>query len=141
MIAPGLCICGRRLPNIGKLCPVCAEAKRVVRRAQPVKVPRRGVREPEPGRYPKHLEWIASLPCAVPDCLRRCVAAHVRMAGTGGGTALKPQDVWAAPLCSPFGHHEEQHSIGHRAFDAKYGVDLRALAQRLAALSPYLPRS
>jgi hypothetical protein len=31
----------------------------------------------------------------------------------------------------------EQHQLGHSAFDAKYGIDLRAEALRLAALSPH----
>jgi len=53
---------------------------------------------------------------------------------TGGGMGLKPPDKFTAPLCAD--HHREQHQIGHRAFDAKYGLDLRALAEELSAMSP-----
>jgi hypothetical protein len=59
------------------------------------------------------------------------------MAGTGGGMGMKPADRWSVPLCGGT-HHPEQHLIGHEAFDAKHGVDLRAIAVELAGQSPYL---
>ena len=49
---------------------------------------------------------------------------------------LKPPDRYTAPAC--YQHHYEQHQIGHRAFDAKYAIDMRAIADQLAKLSPYL---
>lgn len=49
---------------------------------------------------------------------------------------LKPPDRYTAPCCAQ--HHMEQHAIGHRAFDAKYRIDMRAIAEKLAELSPYL---
>ena len=49
---------------------------------------------------------------------------------------MKPPDRWTVPLCHD--HHHEQHQIGHAAFDAKYGVDLRALAEELSGLSPFI---
>lgn len=97
---------------------------------------KRQVRRPSKTRCPAHLEWIRSLPCAVPGCATvPCEAAHVRQ-GTGGGMGLKPPDRFSAPLCRE--HHREQHQIGHRAFDQKYGVSLLALAGELAAQSPHL---
>lgn len=55
---------------------------------------------------------------------------------TGAGTSLKPADRWCVSLCAA--HHMEQHRIGHKKFDALYGVSLRALAETLAARSPFL---
>lgn len=94
----------------------------------------------KPGRCLAHLNWIRSLPCTVGA--RRCGsithAHHVRV-GSGGGTAKKPADEWAVPLC-PF-HHNEGHTVGWSTFEAKYHVNLREVAISWAALSPYLPRS
>lgn len=55
---------------------------------------------------------------------------------TGGGTGLKPPDRWCVPLCHD--HHLEQHRIGHAAFDKAHMIDLRALAEELASLSPFI---
>lgn len=90
---------------------------------------------PDPNKNSPHLEWIRSLQCSVSGCLGRSEAAHVRM-NTGGGVGKKPGPQWAISLCHA--HHLEQHSIGHREFDAKYGLNSRALAEQLAALSPHL---
>jgi hypothetical protein len=49
---------------------------------------------------------------------------------------MKPSDRWCVPLCHP--HHVEGHQTGWRTFEAKRQVDLRWLAQELAALSPHL---
>ncbi len=49
---------------------------------------------------------------------------------------LKPPDRFTAPLC--WEHHHEQHCIGHTAFDKRHSIDLRAIAEKLAELSPYL---
>lgn len=58
--------------------------------------------------------------------------------GTDGGTGLKPSDSWAVPLC--FTHHAEIND-GARTFEKNHGVDLRALAEKLAALSPFLTKA
>ena len=60
--------------------------------------------------------------------------AHVRC-GTDGGKALKPSDRWTLSLCRC--HHAEQHHIGERAFEKRYGLDLLALAQEFARRSPH----
>jgi hypothetical protein len=49
---------------------------------------------------------------------------------------LKPADRWAVPLCGV--HHAGGHRTGWITFEAKYNVDLRWLAQELAAMSPHL---
>lgn len=88
---------------------------------------------------PEHLVWVRTLPCAVPSCLSRedSQACHVRQ-NTGAGMGMKPGDAWAVPMCGC--HHREQHQIGHAAFDAKYGINLRKLAEELVQLSPFRRR-
>jgi hypothetical protein len=85
----------------------------------------------------RHLAWLRSLPCAVPGCRTFLPpeAHHVR-SGATAGLALKPLAQDAVPLC--LGHHEEGHRIGWRSFEARYGLDLGALAKLLAVLSPWL---
>lgn len=125
------CSCGRPIYAVlGKRCPVC-QAKH---RARKPRIPKPIKHDPK--RNPRHLAWIRTLPCAVPGCLLKAQAAHVRAPGTGGGMGMKPPDLWCVGLCAA--HHREQHLIGHRAFDAKYGINLRAIAEELARLSPYL---
>jgi hypothetical protein len=33
-------------------------------------------------------------------------------------------------------HHHEQHQIGQRAFEAKYGIDMKEIARELGAHGP-----
>jgi hypothetical protein len=73
-------------------------------------------------------DFIRSLPCAVPGCLRRDIeAAHVvtrKMGGCGGDKTN------LVPLCGP--HHREEE--GHLdEFNAKHGTNLRACAAHLWA--------
>jgi hypothetical protein len=65
-------------------------------------------------------------------------AHHVRLGNTGGGMGKKPADKWAVPLCGD--HHGELHQGGQRTFEAKYRLDLKALADSLAAESPHIAR-
>jgi hypothetical protein len=60
--------------------------------------------------------------------------AHVRTR-TNGGLSLKPSDRWVISLCA--GHHQEQHAIGERAFECRYGLDLRAIAEEFTRRSPH----
>jgi hypothetical protein len=55
--------------------------------------------------------------------------------GTDGGQALKPSDKWTVSLCRE--HHAEQHRIGEAAFEARYAIDLIALATQFALRSPH----
>lgn len=132
-----LCACGRTIFGIGRQCRACREQRQALR----AEVPRKTadpVRGPDENRHPEHLEWIRGRLCAIKFCPGKSQAAHVRL-NTGGGMGLKPDDRWAIPLCQE--HHLEQHRIGHQAFDAKYGIDSRTLAERYAAQSPYLEKA
>lgn len=128
--------CGGRLYEIGRLCSRCTIGKQ---KDRPTRLKRPRLRRAD-ARNPEHLAWIRSLPCAIRDgtSCTGSQAAHVRM-NTGGGMGMKPPDRWTVPLCHE--HHHEQHQIGHAAFDAKYGVDLRALAEELSGRSPFITNS
>ena len=103
-----------------------------------VRLPRRlerGERRRDERSCPAHRAWIRRHHCCVPGCLNRDIeCAHVR-SGTDGGTALKPSDRWCISLCSQ--HHREQHSIGERAFERRYGIDLYELAMQFRRRSPH----
>lgn len=124
-------------------CTQCADDQRQ-RRA--VRIEARGprvaeaVRDPDPGENKKHLAWIRRQFCAVhgPDCRGPIEAHHVRRETDGGGSLL-PSDRWAIPLCH-FHHLEDGHRHGWVTFEQKHGIDLRALAVRLAAASPHIKR-
>lgn len=82
--------------------------------------------------FPRHRRYVRSFVCAVPGCGMPSVCCHLRTAANSG-MGLKPQDGNCVPLCN--GHHAEQE--GRIAtFQRKYGVDLWALAERLAQTSP-----
>lgn len=89
---------------------------------------------PDPGT--QHLRWVRKLPCLIHgESCRGGTAHHVRI-GTGGGMALLPSDFWCVPLCHVL--HMEGHDKGWLTFQAKYHIDLRAEAIRIAAASPFL---
>ena len=78
---------------------------------------------------PQFLQWLRGRGCVV--CFKspgaaddvRIEAAHVDHAG-GKGIGTKVADKFAIPLCGgPEGHHAEQHRIGWKSFEAKYGLD------------------
>ena len=76
---------------------------------------------------------IREIGCAICGVQVLVHAAHVTSRGAGGLAC----DL--VPLCGY--HHAEEHRAGHETFQAKYGVDLEALAARLwERLSPeHLP--
>src|SRR6185437_11664265 len=94
------------------------------------------VREADPDRNAAHRAWVRSQPCAVHglSCKGIKVAHHDRT-GQTGGTGIKPPDDRAICLCD--GLHRVGHPIGWKTFEAHYGVNLSAEADRLARLSPY----
>lgn len=49
---------------------------------------------------------------------------------------MKPDDKWTVPLCNQ--HHQEGHLAGWKTFEEKYGVDLRAVAETYASISPHI---
>ena len=82
-----------------------------------------------------HLAWIRGFACIACGSRENIEAAHVRIQ-TDGGTSLKPDDKWTVPLCHL--HHAMQHGIGEPHFERKYGLDLKAEAEKLARQSPHL---
>ena len=91
-----------------------------------------------------HMDWVASQPCAVfgrgrtrvaLPCYGRVEAHHVRT-GQSGGMGLKPPDNCCVSLCAV--HHNQYHAIGAKTFEARYSIDLKAVADEMAALSPIL---
>jgi len=78
--------------------------------------------------YPKHLIYIRQQQCVLAGkdkCEGRTEAAHVRK-GTDGGIGMKPSDRYVIPLCSR--HHRLQHSIGEKAFEIRFKINMRRLA-------------
>ncbi|HXH52814.1 MAG TPA: putative HNHc nuclease [Sphingomicrobium sp.] len=87
---------------------------------------------------PPHRAWVRKHHCSVPGCRRLPIeCAHVRVR-TNGGTALKPSDRWCVSLCRY--HHAEQHRLGLKSFETRYGIELRALAEEFARKSPHWRR-
>lgn len=108
----------------------------IPRRRKPV--PSGIVRAPQRS-YPHHLAWLRGCECSIAGrnghvCSGRMEAAHVRR-GTEGGVALKPADFHAIPLCSAA--HAEQHNVGEATFEARYGIDMKKVAEGLARTSPH----
>lgn len=91
-------------------------------------------------RDPRHLQWIRTFACCVQMCNEegRIEAHHVKGAEPMA-MGRKPGDHWCVSACVV--HHREAHNIGSVAFQAKYGVDLLALAREFAAMSPALKRN
>lgn len=102
----------------------------LLRRRKPEKM---GVRESSIVRSDGHLKFVRGFCCAILDkaghqCSGKMHAHHCRE-GADGGTGMKPGDDTAVPLCDLA--HAEIHAKGWQTFEAKYGVDLSALATRL----------
>ena len=109
---------------------------------------------PDRIRCPNHLSFIRGFECCIAgrgpgvppiagkwkivgkphECEGRIEAAHVRL-GTDGGTSVKPSDCYTVPLCSKA--HREQHYIGERDFEARYGIDMKKIATGLWQKSPH----
>lgn len=77
----------------------------------------------DPSQCPLMIAY-ADQPPTLTYCTGPVVDAHVKSRGAGGGRF----DV--VPLCQ--GHHDEQHACGIRSFAERYGLDLRAEADRIA---------
>lgn len=96
-----------------------------------------GTREPAQIRSSGHLTFIRGFACSIlgkHECQGKIEAAHVR-GGTDGGLSLKPSDCFVIPLCSEA--HREQHQIGEQAFESKYQIKMRAIADRLWSISSH----
>jgi hypothetical protein len=91
--------------------------------------PKMGVREPEQRTFPRHRKFVRSHSCCVPGCMGSPIDFHhLKTRGSGGG------DDTGIGACRA--HHAECHAIGISRFDAKYGVDLWALAAEFVRRSP-----
>lgn len=105
---------------------------------------RSGIKRVPEKRFPAHRAWVRGFKCAIPEkrtlwgkgiaCDGPIEAAHARN-GTDGGTSTKPHDKWCLSLCRA--HHQHQTAIGERAFEFLYGINMKAIAEGLAARSPH----
>jgi hypothetical protein len=62
---------------------------------------------------------------------------HVRTAANAG-TGMKPSDAYTCSGCTE--HHRECHRIGEKSFEAKYKINLMALAREFFERSPFRSR-
>jgi len=102
------------------------------------KPPKSGIQRAPERSWRRHEQWVRGFACVAfkadaENCRGKIQCCHTRL-GTGGGTALKPPSWYSFPACER--HHDEQHTIGERSFEKKYGLDLRAIALKLARMSP-----
>lgn len=96
-----------------------------------------GLRKSERIRCPAHLAWVRKHECAIKDrgdhfCSGKIEAAHVR-SGTDGALSVKPSDCWSIPLCNVA--HRLQHQIGEPAFEKRFDIDMKAIAEKLWNIS------
>ena len=103
-------------------------------------LPARIKREPKPEmperiRSPGHLAWIRKHGCCVPLCNQRPIQAHHVRKGTDGAGSLKPGDQNAISLC--YLHHSHVHNWGEDTFEARYAIDMKALAREFSERSPH----
>ena len=95
--------------------------------------PRSGILREVPRIWPRHRRFVKSHACCVPGCERLPIDfAHIRSA-QNSGKDLKPFDWFGVSLCRA--HHDEQHTRGVETFQAKYGIDLWAIAAEFAERS------
>lgn len=91
-------------------------------------------RRSERWRSQAHCSFVRQHECCVPGCVARPIeVAHVRR-GSDGGMGKKPSDWNVLSLCRD--HHSEQHRIGEESFEKRYRIDMRALADMFASVSP-----
>ncbi len=89
------------------------------------KVVKSGIARAPQRVFPRHRAFVRRHCCCVPGCEDGPIEfAHVKSRGAGG------HDAHGVSLC--LAHHREQHAIGIEAFQAKYKIDLFALAAEFA---------
>lgn len=80
-----------------------------------------GIQRAERRVYPRHRRFVRSHGCVIPNCDAQDVDfCHLHSVGAGG------HDKTGVSMCRR--HHAESHTSGLAKFQAKYGVDLWALA-------------
>lgn len=101
----------------------------------PPRLPSKSDKADQGRRSQAHRAWVRGFQCAVPGCGRVPIeCAHVRRA-SNAGTGIKPSDAYTVALCRD--HHQESHTLGEKSFEAKYGLDLMALAKLFYTKSPH----
>jgi len=85
-------------------------------------------------RSPGHRAWVRGHACSACGSRTAIECAHVRN-GTDGGTGIKPSDRWCISLCKEC--HTRQHQIGEPAFEAAWGIDMKAIAAAFLRSSPH----
>jgi hypothetical protein len=85
----------------------------------------------KPGRNPRYLQWIRTLPCSVCRTTRAVEAAHTGPHGLG----QKSSDWSAIPLCAR--HHrtgdDSYHKLGPREFSEVHHLNIPATVASLNA--------
>ena len=124
--------------------PKPGRAKRVRRpmkksRMKSYNAKRKGHKFPK-RRDPDYCAWIRVQPCELArrfclvtapaygnyhDCIGPVQVCHVKTRGAGGDDVGN-----VVPMCA--GAHDEQHRIGIRAFQKRWGIDLAKIAAGLA---------
>lgn len=84
--------------------------------------------------WQKHRRFVRKHECVVSlttfgECEGPVEFAHYRTAANSG-TSLKPHDWFGVSMCHK--HHAEQHQIGQRSFEKKYGIDFTNLSAEFA---------
>lgn len=95
---------------------------------------RSGIERAPKREWSRHRIFLRSHHCVVPHCFDGPIeVSHIRTAANSG-TALKPHDCFAVPMCEA--HHRCYHQYGHRTFEKATGVNLKALAAAFVKASP-----
>jgi hypothetical protein len=85
-------------------------------------------------RSPGHRAWVRQHACCGCGATAPIECAHVRT-GTDGGMGFKPSDWWTISLCKDC--HHWQTINGEQPFEARTGIDMKALAREFIRKSPH----
>jgi hypothetical protein len=99
-----------------------------------------GLRVRPQWRSSSYLRFIRSLECVLAhkpghECVGPIEAMHVRT-GTDCGLGVKPSDYWTIPGCA-IGAHKWQSDHGEPAFEKKWGIDMKQIAEAIWKRSPH----
>jgi len=98
------------------------------------KAARSGIQRAPERMWPRHRKFFRSHGCCVPYCANSRIEIHHLRSAANAGTAIKPHDQYIVSLCDE--HHAEFHTIGVETIQARYGIDLWALAEEFTRSSP-----
>lgn len=103
----------------------------------PQRIKRRGPVKRSGKQCKPHLDFVREFGCSVPGCGSTMIDAHHVRTAANSGKGMKPADRWVVSLCHD--HHMELHR-GDKTFEAKYGLDLKEMAEEFARKSPHWPK-